>query len=321
MTFTLLRAAGWSTVGLQVAYDEAQVQDQIVAAAGSYASSGTESSSKDTVSVLVAFKGAGTSNLPPTMSSFTASPATIVGKPSANTLSWNTARAASVTIDSGIGSVAASGSMTVTPATTTTYTLTASNTYGTVQAQTTITVTTSSPPVISNIQASGVTSSSAGISWTTDVNADSQVEYGTSTAYGLSSPLNGALVTSHSMALSGLAAATVYHYRVKSRNSSGVLAVSSDNTFTTLPAGGSAPARVQSKGAVGINANSVSATFANPTTSGNALIVAVADYYATAVFSVSDSKGNTWKTAVNYVNGAHIVVFYAENIVGGSARP
>ena len=55
VTFT--PAAGWSTVGLQVAYDEAQVQDQIVAAAGSYASSGTESSSKDTVSVLVAFKG------------------------------------------------------------------------------------------------------------------------------------------------------------------------------------------------------------------------------------------------------------------------
>jgi hypothetical protein len=44
-------------VGLQVGYDEVQVQDQIVGAAGSYASTGTESSSNDTLSVLVAFKG------------------------------------------------------------------------------------------------------------------------------------------------------------------------------------------------------------------------------------------------------------------------
>src|SRR5206468_6296227 len=39
-------------------------------------------------------------------------------------------------------------------------------------------------PVISSMSASGITSSSATISWTTDEASDSQVEYGTSTAYG-----------------------------------------------------------------------------------------------------------------------------------------
>jgi pectate lyase len=41
------------------------------------------------------------------------------------------------------------------------------------------------------------------------------------------------MVTSHSASLSGLSAATVYHYRVKSRDAAGNLATSGDFTFTT----------------------------------------------------------------------------------------
>jgi hypothetical protein len=56
-TISFTPAAGWSTVGLQISqFDEVQVQDRIAAAAGSYASSGSESSANDTRSVLVAFK-------------------------------------------------------------------------------------------------------------------------------------------------------------------------------------------------------------------------------------------------------------------------
>src|SRR5436309_7638239 len=50
-------------------------------------------------------------------------------------------------------------------------------------------------PVISSMSASGITSSSATISWTTDEASDSQVEYGTSTAYGSVTALNASLVT------------------------------------------------------------------------------------------------------------------------------
>ena len=314
-------SAGWNTVGLQVSGDEAQVQDQVVAAPGSYASTGTESSSNDTVSVLVAFKP-GVISMAPTVSFFTASPAAIVSGQS-STLSWNTVGAASVAIDSGVGSVAASGSTSVTPAATATYTLTATNANGAVTAQSTITVSAANPPVVSNIQAAGVTASSANISWTTDVTADSQMDYGTTAAYGSSSPLNSTAVTAHSVALSGLAASTVYHYRVKSRNSQGLLTVSGDNTFTTLTASvGVTPVRVQSKAGVGNYSKSVAVTLPNPTTVGNQLIVAVADFYPSegVPFAISDSKGNTWKTAIDYVNSAHIIVFYAENIVGGAGH-
>src|SRR5207245_1260162 len=69
-------------------------------------------------------------------------------------------------------------------------------------------------PVISSMSASGITSSSATISWTTDEASDSQVEYGPTSAYGQVSVLASALVTSHSVGLSGLLASRSEERRV-----------------------------------------------------------------------------------------------------------
>src|SRR5215469_3853328 len=69
-----------------------------------------------------------------------ASPATITAGQS-STLSWTTSNATSAQIDNGVGSVnLPNGSTMVSPAKTTTYTLTASNSGGTVTAQATVTV-------------------------------------------------------------------------------------------------------------------------------------------------------------------------------------
>jgi IPT/TIG domain len=87
-------------------------------------------------------------------------------------------------------------------------------------------------PVISNVR-STANSRNATITWTTDVAADSQVEYGRTTAYGSLSALDSTLVTSHSLTLTGLSRRTTYHYRVYSRNAAGALAISGDLTFTT----------------------------------------------------------------------------------------
>ncbi len=91
------------------------------------------------------------------------------------------------------------------------------------------------PPSISAVAASNVTSTAATISWQTNEPADSQVEYGLTTDYGSSSPLNAALVTSHTVTLSSLQANTTYHYRVKSKDAAANLATSGDFTFTTSP--------------------------------------------------------------------------------------
>lgn len=77
------------------------------------------------------------------------------------------------------------------------------------------------------------TTTSATITWTTAVPANSQITYGTTTSYGSSSALNSSLVTAHSTALTSLIAGTTYHYRVLSADSTGVLVTGLDNVFTT----------------------------------------------------------------------------------------
>jgi len=75
--------------------------------------------------------------------------------------------------------------------------------------------------VISNVQSGSVTTTTSQVVWTTNVPADSSVDYGTTTAYGNSTPVDSAMVTSHQMTLSGLAAGTTYYYQVNSTDSKG----------------------------------------------------------------------------------------------------
>ncbi|MBI2787057.1 MAG: DUF4082 domain-containing protein [Elusimicrobia bacterium] len=91
-------------------------------------------------------------------------------------------------------------------------------------------------PVISSAAVGGIGSSSAAVSWFTNEPSSSQVEYGTSTAYGSLTALDASTVTSHVRLLTGLAAGTPYHYRVRSADAAGNLAVSGDSSFSTLVA-------------------------------------------------------------------------------------
>lgn len=101
-------------------------------------------------------------------------------------------------------------------------------------------------PIISGMAATVVSSASARIAWTTSEPADGQVEYGRTTAYGSASTRALTLTTGHSIALSGLAPATLYNYRARSRDAAGNLAASANATFTTVaaPAGCAAGAGV-----------------------------------------------------------------------------
>jgi hypothetical protein len=89
------------------------------------------------------------------------------------------------------------------------------------------------PPVISSLSANGITATSANIAWATNEAADSQVEYGTTTGYGQSTPLDSTRGTTHTVPLTGLASSTLYHYRAKSRDAAGNLATSGDAALMT----------------------------------------------------------------------------------------
>ncbi len=88
-------------------------------------------------------------------------------------------------------------------------------------------------PVISAVTTSIITTSAAIITWTTDEAATSQVEYGTTISYyGLITPLDSTLVTSHSVNLSGLTPGITYHYIVKSKDASSNEQISGDHIFS-----------------------------------------------------------------------------------------
>jgi phosphodiesterase/alkaline phosphatase D-like protein len=106
-------------------------------------------------------------------------------------------------------------------------------------------------PKITNVVETSVDGRTERLTWTTAAPSDTQVEYGTSPTLGTFSPLNTALVTAHSVTLTGLQPGTTYYYRLMSRDSAGVLSTLSD-TFTT-PADGTPPAFVTGS----IKANSI----------------------------------------------------------------
>jgi hypothetical protein len=89
-------------------------------------------------------------------------------------------------------------------------------------------------PLISKASLS-VTLSGATIGWTTNKPSDTQVEYGLTASYGSLTPLNTALVTSHSQLINGLAPNTWYQFRIRSRDAAGNLGVSGNYKFKTRP--------------------------------------------------------------------------------------
>ena len=94
------------------------------------------------------------------------------------------------------------------------------------------------PPVISDITVSNITSNAASISWVTDEDSDSIVDYGTSSgSYSFSETgstvASGSSIFEHAVGLTGLGASTSYYFMVSSTDLSSNTGTSSEQTFTT----------------------------------------------------------------------------------------
>jgi hypothetical protein len=88
------------------------------------------------------------------------------------------------------------------------------------------------PLTMSTPQTAQITTSSAIVAWTTSRTANSQVEYGTTTALGSVTAV-GANSAVHSVSLAGLTAGSTIYYRVRSVASDGEVAQSSALSFQT----------------------------------------------------------------------------------------
>src|SRR5438876_1121399 len=172
-------------------------------------------------------------------------------------------------------------------------------------------------PDLSCVTASATGPASATITWTTDEPADSQVEYGLTTGYGSASALDAGKVTAHTVSLTGLAAGSLYHYRVKSKDAAGNLAVSSDAVFTTAPAPDTTPPTVV-----------ITAPAANSSVSGTVTVTASASDnigVASIQFKLDDANLGaeittppytfTWNTTT-VANGTHTLTAVARDVAG-----
>ncbi len=136
----------------------------------------------------------------PAINSFTAALSNINAGQS-TTLSWSATGATSLSIDSGVGDVSGLGSKSVTPAQTTTYTLTAANAAGSVTA--TATVTVLQKPVIGSFVASSGNinaGQSSTLSWSAAGATSVSIDNGVGDVSGLSSkPVSPAQTTTYTL--------------------------------------------------------------------------------------------------------------------------
>ncbi len=94
------------------------------------------------------------------------------------------------------------------------------------------------PPVISDVTVTDITTTSAKITWTTNEETDSKVWYDTATPLVVTSttPVVSStdLVLGHEIVLSGLIPSTTYYFIVNSADEAGNNEISEEGTFTTL---------------------------------------------------------------------------------------
>jgi hypothetical protein len=144
----------------------------------------------------------------PVITSLTASPSSIYPKQS-SMLSWNTSGATSLSIDQGVGMVTGTTSKSVTPSSTTIYTLTATNSNGSVTAKTTVTI---APPVISSFTANPATISpgqSSTLSWSGSGATTLSIDQGVGAVSGTTSQMvSPATTTTYTLTATSSAGST-----------------------------------------------------------------------------------------------------------------
>ena len=204
-----------------------------------------------------------TTAVPPVISAVAVSGITTTGA----TITWTTDETSSSVVNygtttgygstaNGTGGVTHSVTLTgLTPGTTYDFDVTSANAgNGSATSANSTFATNPVPPTITNVATSGTTSIATTITWTTDQASTSQVFYGTTTGYGSQSALNSALVTSHSVTITGLTPGTMYDFDVQSTNTS----TSLTGTRPTPPSTTLGPPVISA--VTSINVNSVSAT-------------------------------------------------------------
>ncbi len=174
---------------------------------------------------------------------------------------------------------------------------------------TSVSVGDTTAPIISGVTTNSVTSSSAGINWTTNENATSKVYYSTTSPVNLSAAATmtgDASVTNHVLNLVGLSANTTYYFMVESKDSSGNTSISTQYQFTTSASGD-------------VNPPVISAITVTATTSTSATINWTTNKSASSKVYYSTSASVDLNTSAS-VSDNNLVTAHLVNLTGLSAN-
>jgi hypothetical protein len=185
----------------------------------------------------------------------------------------------------------------------------------------------SSAPTISGLTASNIGPDSATITWTTDQPATSQVEYGAGTSFTSATPVDGNLVTAHTVVLTGLASNTSYVYRARSSDAFPHETVSPTASFTTAGAAGTSaiPTLIQhvttsSNYDPSELGNNFKIHLADPALASNCIILGIRYPDAAGrTVTIGDNRGNAWLTGPTVSNnGIRSRIFYVTGVAAGT---
>ena len=127
----------------------------------------------------------------PAIAAFSATPATLPAAGGQVSLSWSSTGADQLSIDHGVGDVSGGTTKTVTVAASTTFTLTATNAYGTVTASSVVSVAAAAAPTITAFTATPATLPAGGgsvtLGWTTSNATSLAIDNGVGDVSGLTS--------------------------------------------------------------------------------------------------------------------------------------
>jgi hypothetical protein len=161
---------------------------------------------------------------------------------------------------------------------------------------------------ISNVTTTNLSATGVTINWTTSGAGTSQVDYGTSVNYGGATEFNSALVTSHSVSLTGLSASTLYYFLVKSKDANGVEVDSGSSTFNTPSSSPKPPAQAAvtlSPSSINLQVNGTQQFTATVTGTTNTAVTWTATggtVGSTGLYTAPSSAGSFAVTATSVVD-------------------
>jgi len=175
-------------------------------------------------------------------------------------------------------------------------------------------------PVITNIQANA-NDAGATITWATDENATSRVEYGLTSGYGsFTASDTTADLTSHSVIITGLTPGEDYHFRILSDDASLNAGVSGDNTFTTADTTAPAvPVITTASATTDADTYTLAGTIAND---GGARTISVYNGATPAGTTIVPTGSTSWTLLVQLTQEtANVFTATASDVLGNPSAP